>query len=403
MDFMKLFYICLLFHAQVSAQAALSWYDWGKKFFLSNEDLAINAYRSDDFHDALVLLHNQLDANPFDASTNYNIGVVLYKKNKYQDAQNYFLRAVQSSNSLKTLQEQAYFNLGNCYYQQKSWYHAIDAYENVLKINPDNQNAVNNLQLARKQLEQEELKNKENKEKENQDHQEKQDSNQQCDHGQNESDQSDSQSGNKNSHDSSDNGQKNNKQSSLQDQSEKDSEQQSGSNQVDEKDQKNNEKGMSDSAGNNEQGKEEISQTLDRDQTGQESNGQAENQKVDAHEKSLQHDEKQAAHQEQSLESMIDNAGKQDGENLLEHHESVQEQSNKRHEMLEHEKDNQAGAFKDDFKAIYEGKASDDQRLNEYHASIMKTLEDLEEKIQKNVIKNKVAMQGSNKHGQKGW
>ena len=50
----------------------------------------------------------------------------------------------------------------------------------------------------------------------------------------------------------------------------------------------------------------------------------------------------------------------------------------------------------------YESKASQDDRLSDYHASVMKSLEDLEEKVQKHIIKNKVA-QGSGQNGKKGW
>jgi hypothetical protein len=51
----------------------------------------------------------------------------------------------------------------------------------------------------------------------------------------------------------------------------------------------------------------------------------------------------------------------------------------------------------------YESKTFEDERLNEYHASLIKTLEELEKKIQKHVIKNKVAMQGAGQNGKKGW
>ncbi len=51
----------------------------------------------------------------------------------------------------------------------------------------------------------------------------------------------------------------------------------------------------------------------------------------------------------------------------------------------------------------YESKACEDERLTDYHKDVMKTLEELEEKVQKHIIKNKVAQQGVGQNGKNSW
>ena len=47
-----------------------------------------------------------------------------------------------------------HFNLGNTFYQQENWAEAIEAYQQALRLNPDDIDAKNNLEMALKQQEQ---------------------------------------------------------------------------------------------------------------------------------------------------------------------------------------------------------------------------------------------------------
>jgi hypothetical protein len=76
------------------------------------------------------------------------------------------------------------------------------------------------------------------------------------------------------------------------------------------------------------------------------------------------------------------------------------EEKQEGYEMIGKKQDDQ---LQDSLQNLYEKQASDDERLSDYHAQVMKTLEELEEKIQKHSIKSKVAAQSSRNHGKKGW
>ena len=51
------------------------------------------------------------------------------------------------SNNLES--SELYYNLGNCYYKTQDWANTVWYYEKSLKLNPNNYNAINNLQLTK--------------------------------------------------------------------------------------------------------------------------------------------------------------------------------------------------------------------------------------------------------------
>ncbi len=143
---------------------------------------AVQRYAAGDFEQACTTFESQLINAPHDDALNYNVGVAHCRKKNYETARDAFMRASQSSDVL--MQEKAHFNLGNTQVFLEQLEEAIKAYEQVLKINPDNERAQHNLKLVqemlRKKKEQEQEQKKQDQKKseqeKNQDQSEKENS-----------------------------------------------------------------------------------------------------------------------------------------------------------------------------------------------------------------------------------
>ncbi len=137
-------------------------------FFDSYKE-AHRAYSDHDLSKAGNLLERKIARDPHDQQTLYNAGVVAYEQEKFSAAQAYFNSAAQADNDMQ-LKETALFNRGNSEVKLERLEDAIKSYEAVLKINPKNERAAHNLDLVKKMLEQkkqqEQKKKQEEQEKE---------------------------------------------------------------------------------------------------------------------------------------------------------------------------------------------------------------------------------------------
>ena len=117
-----------------------------------NFDLAVEGYRS------------EAEEAPEDPQLQFNLGTAAYKGKQYPEALKSFERSlnVQDIN----LQNQSYYNMGNTLYRQgegaekqkpqetiKNWQASIQAYENALKLKPEDQDAKFNRDFVKKRLE----------------------------------------------------------------------------------------------------------------------------------------------------------------------------------------------------------------------------------------------------------
>ena len=68
-----------------------------------------------------------------------------YANEKYSTAISFYDSIL--SNGIES--SELFYNLGNCYYKTQNWANAIWHYEKALKLNPNNQNASHNLELAK--------------------------------------------------------------------------------------------------------------------------------------------------------------------------------------------------------------------------------------------------------------
>jgi tetratricopeptide (TPR) repeat protein len=82
----------------------------------------------------------------------YNSGNTFHRQGKLEAA------VAQTQQSLRTakdeLAEQSHYNLGNSYFKMEDWPKAIEAYKQALRLNPEDQDAKHNLELALQMLRQ---------------------------------------------------------------------------------------------------------------------------------------------------------------------------------------------------------------------------------------------------------
>ncbi len=83
---------------------------------------------------------------------NYNIGNCLYQQGRADEAIDYYQKSLNFTTSTKEDQARAQYNLGNAYFQNKKFDKSVEAYREALKLNPKDNDARNNLVLAKQQL-----------------------------------------------------------------------------------------------------------------------------------------------------------------------------------------------------------------------------------------------------------
>ncbi len=125
-------------------------YKGNEAYKKNNYDAAENSYR-----DALKIADNN-------ATASYNLGNTLYRKNKTDEAVQSYDNTIQSSAGNAT-KEKAYYNKGVAYQQAKKLPECINAYENALMLDPNDEDARQNLQRALKEQKQQQNQNQKNK------------------------------------------------------------------------------------------------------------------------------------------------------------------------------------------------------------------------------------------------
>jgi len=114
-------------------------------------------------------LQKYLDAqidHPDSEVLHFNIGNILFKQQKYQQAEEEYRKASESKDRL--IQAKAHYNLGNCKFRQNDFASAAQQYQKALTLDPNDQDAKFNLELAKKKLNEMAKNRTEQKEQENQ-------------------------------------------------------------------------------------------------------------------------------------------------------------------------------------------------------------------------------------------
>ena len=144
---------------------------------LAQDDKAIikkgnDAYVQKDFTKASQAYTDALNKNPLNPVAQYNLGNALYKSDKKDEAVTAYDKAARRF-SVPVEISNAYYNKGVVLHNDKKLAECITAYKNSLKIDPDNEDARQNLQRALVQQRQEQQK-KEQKKQDQQQQQKKQ-------------------------------------------------------------------------------------------------------------------------------------------------------------------------------------------------------------------------------------
>jgi Ca-activated chloride channel family protein len=122
------------------------------------------AYENKEYEKAATEYKKAADKNPANATANYNLGNALYKSSKTDDAVKAYENAAGSAAD-KTDKSKAYYNKGVVLQNNNKLPECIDAYKNALKLNPQDEDARQNLQKALQQLKKQQEQQKKDKQK----------------------------------------------------------------------------------------------------------------------------------------------------------------------------------------------------------------------------------------------
>jgi Ca-activated chloride channel family protein len=119
------------------------------------------AFADQDYEGALTAYLGAQEDAPEMAEPHYNAANSHYRMEDYQQAQQEIERALVAEESQQALDQHSYYNLGNTFFQAQQFEPAIQAYKEALRLNPDDLEAKQNLELALRQLQQQQEQDQE--------------------------------------------------------------------------------------------------------------------------------------------------------------------------------------------------------------------------------------------------
>lgn len=108
------------------------------------------AYRAGHYDQALAKYKAALSAGGDPAVVSYNLGNAHYEMGESEAAQKAYTESLRPHRPHDL--EESVYNLGNAYFQGQKFPEAISAYIEALKLNPDDEDAKYNLELAQRML-----------------------------------------------------------------------------------------------------------------------------------------------------------------------------------------------------------------------------------------------------------
>lgn len=127
---------------------------WSRAMKTGNE-----AYQHGNYSAAQVAFQEATLQKPDNPLAHYNLGAVLYKSGKFDEAAQAFREALarHDGKTEKTLNPaHIYYNLGNAQFKTGDFRRAIEAYRHSLRLNPQDADAQHNLALALRLVQQQE-------------------------------------------------------------------------------------------------------------------------------------------------------------------------------------------------------------------------------------------------------
>ncbi|MEQ8188505.1 MAG: tetratricopeptide repeat protein [Candidatus Eremiobacterota bacterium] len=125
-------------------------------------------YKTGKYDEALKKYTDAQVEDPNSVALYYNMGNTFYQKKEYDRSIELYKKSAEGE---KDLAENSLYNTGNACFRMNKFEEAIKYYINALKINPDDQDAKYNLEMARKKMKEQQNQDKQNQDKQNQDKQ----------------------------------------------------------------------------------------------------------------------------------------------------------------------------------------------------------------------------------------
>ena len=145
--------------------------------FAQNENSIVkkgnDAYEKKEYGKAIDNYRNVIEKNPLNATAQFNLGNALYRNKKSDEALSAYENAINNANATAD-KSVSFYNKGVVLQNDKKLPECIDAYKKSLKLNPDDEDARQNLQKALQQQKQQQQKEKKDKEKKKPEEDEKQ-------------------------------------------------------------------------------------------------------------------------------------------------------------------------------------------------------------------------------------
>ena len=107
-------------------------------------------YKEQKFGQALTSYQKALSQDPYNQEALFNIGAAHYRLQEYKEAKEAWENASQKPGERK---QDAQFNLGNAFYRAQDLDAAIAAYRKAILQNPQDKEAIHNLQIVLEQKE----------------------------------------------------------------------------------------------------------------------------------------------------------------------------------------------------------------------------------------------------------
>ena len=143
----------------VSLIASVSVYGQSDKKFIRKGD---REYEKNKYSESEISYRKATDQNKQSPDAVFNTGDALYKQNKFEDAGKQFIEST-NQNVDKLKRSDGFYNLGNSLLKANKFQESIGAYENSLKLHPENPEAKYNLSYAMDQLKKQQQQQQQNK------------------------------------------------------------------------------------------------------------------------------------------------------------------------------------------------------------------------------------------------
>ena len=109
------------------------------------------AFEAGEYQQAQEAYDRALEAIPESPEATYNSANVFYKQDQFGEARDRYDSGVQTARA--ELSQRAAYNAGNSLYQSEEYEGAVEAYKQALRLDPTDEDAKHNLELALKRIE----------------------------------------------------------------------------------------------------------------------------------------------------------------------------------------------------------------------------------------------------------